>query len=174
MPTFDLFNPSEEHILLRQTVREFVRKQVEPQALEYDRQERFNLALFRQLGNLGLLGITVPTEYGGAGMDAVAAVIAHEELSAADPGFCLAYLAHAMLFVNNFSHNANDEQRRRCLGKVISGEWVGGMCMTEPSAGTDVLAMKTVFLRKHVRAAWNIHAGINSSLHCCIQPRSLT
>ncbi len=150
MPTvnLDLFNPTEEHTLLRKTVRDFVRTHVEPQALEYDRQERFNLPLFRQLGDLGLLGITVPAEYGGSGMDALAAVIAHEELSASDPGFCLAYLAHAMLFVNNFCHNANADQRQRYLDKVISGEWVGGMCMTEPSVGTDVLGMKSEAIRR--------------------------
>jgi len=65
-------------------------------------------------------------------MDAVAAVIAHEELSASDPGFWLAYLAHAMLFINNFCRSANADQREQYLAKVISGEWVGGMCMTEP------------------------------------------
>src|SRR5207249_10594512 len=95
MPISDLFNPSEEHALLRQTVRNFVREQVEPQALEHDRQERFNLPLFRQLGALGLLRITVPAEHGGAGMDPVAAVVVDEGLSAADPGFCLVYLALA-------------------------------------------------------------------------------
>ncbi len=148
MSTIDLFNPTEEHALLRQTVRNFTRDEVEPQALEYDRQERFNLPLFRKLGELGLLGITVPSEHGGAGMDPVAAVIVHEELSASDPGFCLAYLAHSMLFVNNFYHNANEEQRQRYLDKVISGEWVGGMCMTEPAAGTDVLGMKAQAVRR--------------------------
>jgi isovaleryl-CoA dehydrogenase len=148
MGTDSLFDPSQEHVLLRQTVRDFAREQVEPQALESDRQERFNLDLFRQLGDLGLLGISVPERYGGAGMDAVAAVIVHEELSAVDPGLCLAYLAHAMLFVNNFCRNANDEQRRRYLEKVMSGEWVGGMCMTEPSAGTDVLGMKSQAVRR--------------------------
>ena len=148
MGTDSLFEPSQEHVLLRQTVRDFAREQVEPQALEADRQERFNLDLFRQLGDLGLLGISVPERYGGAGMDAVAAVIVHEELSAVDPGLCLAYLAHSMLFVNNFCHNANDEQRRRYLEKVMSGEWVGGMCMTEPSAGTDVLGMKSQAVRR--------------------------
>ena len=148
MGTDSLFEPSQEHVLLRQTVRDFAREQVEPQALESDRQERFNLDLFRQLGDLGLLGISVPERYGGAGMDAVAAVIVHEELSAVDPGLCLAYLAHAMLFVNNFCRNANDEQRRRYLEKVMSGEWVGGMCMTEPSAGTDVLGMKSQAVRR--------------------------
>jgi len=141
--TVDIFHPAQEHILLRQTVRNFVKEHVEPQALEHDQYERFNLSLFRQLGELGLLGITVPEEYGGAGMDAVAAVIATEEISASDPGFCLAYLAHAMLFVNNFCRNGNADQRERYLAKVISGEWVGGMCMTEPTAGTDVLGMKT-------------------------------
>ena len=148
MSTIDLFNPTPEHSLLRQTVRDFVREQVEPQALAHDRDERFNLSLFRQLGELGLLGITVASEHGGAGMDAVAAVIVHEEISASDPGFCLAYLAHSMLFVNNFYHNANEEQRRRYLNKVISGEWIGGMCMTEPSVGTDVLGMKTQAVRR--------------------------
>lgn len=148
MGTDSLFEPSQEHVLLRQTVRDFARERVEPQALESDRQERFNLDLFRQLGDLGLLGISVPERYGGAGMDAVAAVIVHEELSAVDPGLCLAYLAHSMLFVNNFCHNANDEQRRRYLEKVMSGEWVGGMCMTEPSAGTDVLGMKSQAVRR--------------------------
>lgn len=148
MPTIDLFSPTPEHSLLRQTVRDFAREQVEPQALAHDREERFNIPLFRKLGELGLLGITVPSEYGGAGMDAVAAVIVHEELSAVDPGFCLAYLAHAMLFVNNFCRNANEDQRRRYLDKVISGAWIGGMCMTEPSAGTDVLGMKSQAVRR--------------------------
>ncbi len=144
----DIFEPSPEHGLLRRTVREFVKERVEPQALEHDREERFNLPLFRELGGLGLLGITVPEADGGAGMDAVAAVIAHEELSAADPGFCLAYLAHAMLFVNNFCRNASPEQRRKYLPRAVSGEWVGGMCMTEPSAGTDVLGLKTQAVRR--------------------------
>ena len=140
----DLFNPTEAHEMLRRMVRDFVQGEVEPQALEHDRTETFNLPLFRRLGELGLLGVTIPEEHGGAGMDAVAAVIAHEELSASDPGFCLAYLAHSMLFVNNFHHNANEEQRARVLPKVLSGEWVGGMCMSEPHVGTDVLGMSTV------------------------------
>jgi isovaleryl-CoA dehydrogenase len=76
-------------------------------------------------------------------MDATAAVIVHHELSKSDPGFCLAYLAHAMLFVNNFFFAANEAQRARYLAKVISGEHVGAMGMTEPGAGTDVLGMRT-------------------------------
>ena len=141
---FDLYDPSEEIALLRQTVRRFVEREVEPQALEHEREEKFNRELFRRLGELGLLGITVPENHGGAGMDAVAAVVAHEELAASDPGLTLSYLAHAILFVNNFYRNANDEQRGRYLGPVISGEWVAGMAMTEAGAGTDVQAMTTV------------------------------
>ena len=138
-----LFNPTDEHRMLRQTVADFAKKEVEPQAAAHDEKGELNVPLFRKLGELGLLGITVPEESGGAGMDTVAAVIVHEELSKHDPGFCLAYLAHSMLFVNNFFHCSNDEQKSRYLQKTISGEWVAGMGMTEPGAGTDVLGMST-------------------------------
>lgn len=144
----DLYNPTEEHALLRRTVRDFVQNEVEPQALEHDRLEKFNVPLFRRLGELGLLGLTVPESAGGTGMDATAAVIAHEELSWSDPGFTLSYLAHAMLFVNNFYQNSNAEQQGRILEKVMSGEWIAGMGMSEPDAGTDVLGMKTRAVRK--------------------------
>src|SRR5688572_27302394 len=143
-----LFNPSEEHALLRQTVAEFARREVDPQAAEHDVKGVLNVPLFRKLGELGLLGITVPEDDGGAGMDAVAAVIVHHELAKYDPGFTLAYLAHAMLFVNNFFWCSNAEQRRRYLPKVLTGEWIAGMGMTEPGAGTDVLALSTTAVRR--------------------------
>lgn len=143
----DLFNPTQEHEVLRDMVRSFAEREVEPQAAEYDRNEAFNLGLFEKLGDLGLLGVTAPAEFGGSGMDATAAVIAHEELSAADPGFCLAYLAHAMLFVNNLAVNGSDEQRERFLPPTCSGDKIAGMCMSEPGSGTDVMGMKTVATR---------------------------
>ncbi len=142
-----LFNPTEEHRMLRDMVADFTRNEVAPQAEEYDRLEKLNIPLFRQLGELGLLGITIPEADGGAGLDAVAAVIVHEELSKADPGFCLAYLAHAMLFVNNFYYASNDDQKARYLDKVVSGAWIGAMGMTEPDHGTDVLGMTTTAAR---------------------------
>ncbi len=77
---FDIYNPTEEHLALRTMLREFVEKEVDPQALEHNRSEKFNIPLFKKLGELGLLGITVETEYGGSGMDATAAVIAHGKL----------------------------------------------------------------------------------------------
>jgi isovaleryl-CoA dehydrogenase len=141
--TFDLFNPTEEHKMLRETVRTFVEAEVEPQALDFDRAEKFNLPLFRKLGSLGLHGITVPETYGGSGMDAIAAVIAHEELSASDPGFCLAYLAHSMLFVNNLAVNGSEEHKRKYLPGACSGELIGCMAMSEPNVGTDVLGLET-------------------------------
>lgn len=145
---FDLYNPTEEHQLLRQTLKDFVKKDVEPQAHEFDKKEQFNLPLFRKLGELGLLGITAPSDFGGSEMDAVAAVIVHEELSASDPGFCLAYLAHSMLLVNNFAYNASDEQRQKWQNKMCDGTHIGGMAMSEPQVGTDVLGMQTTAVKQ--------------------------
>ena len=139
----DLFAPTPEHALLAETLREFVGREVEPQAADHDRREAFNHALFRSAAELGLLGVTLPEQHGGAGLDAVAAVQIFEALSTADPGFALAVLAHAILFAQNVSVNGDEEQQARVLPKAASGEWIGGMCMTEPEVGTDVLAMKT-------------------------------
>ena len=139
----DLFAPTPEHALLAETLDAFVRREVEPQAARHDREERFNHALFLRAGELGLLGVTLPEEHGGAGLDAVAAVQVMEGLATSDPGFALAVLAHAILFAQNVNVNASDPVRKRVLPKAASGEWVGGMCMTEPAVGTDVLAMRT-------------------------------
>ena len=147
-PADDLFNPSEEHRMLRQMVAEFARREVDPQAAEFDHKGLLNVALFRRLGDLGLLGITVPDADGGAGMDTTAAVLVHHELAKYDPGFTLAYLAHSMLFVNNFYHCSNADQKAQYLPRVLSGEWVAGMGMTEPGAGTDVMAMTTTAVRR--------------------------
>jgi isovaleryl-CoA dehydrogenase len=105
--SFDLFNPTEEHRMLREMVADFTTNEVEPQAAEHDEKGTLNIELMRQCGELGLLGITVPEEGGGAGMDTVASVIVHHELSKSDPGFALAYLAHSLLFVNNFYYSSN-------------------------------------------------------------------
>ena len=144
----DIGNPTDEHHMLREMVRDFVNESVEPQALEFDRNERFNLGLLRSMGEMGLLGITASEEHGGASLDAVAAVIVHEELSASDPGFALAYLAHSMLFVNNLEFNGDETQRARILPKVCSGEWIGAMAMSEPDAGTDVMGLTTTAVQR--------------------------
>ncbi len=143
-----LENPSEEHFLLRQMVQGFTREHVEGQAEAHDAEGKFNRALFEKCGELGLLGLTVSAEFGGSGMDYLGSVIVHHELAKSDPGFTLAYLAHAVLFVNNFFQSANEAQRDRFLADVISGKKLGCMCMTEPGAGTDVLGMTTTARRE--------------------------
>lgn len=145
---WDLFQPTEEHQMIRETVSQFVKDEVEPQAHEYDRKELFNLNLFRKLGDIGLLGITVPEVYGGSGMDAMAAVIAHEEISSSDPGFCLAYLAHSMLSVNNLAVNGSEAQKKKWLPGLCNGQLVGAMAMSEPAVGTDVLGMASTAVKE--------------------------
>jgi len=143
-----LFNPTPEHVMLRDAVRRFTTQEVEPQAEEHDERGVLNRALLRRCGDLGILGLTIPAADGGAGLDTVAAVIAHHELARSDPGFTLAYLAHAILFVNNFYHASAPAQRERLLPGVLSGEAIGAMAMTEPGAGTDVLGMQTTAVRR--------------------------
>lgn len=141
--SFDLFNPTEEHAQLREMLRSFAENEIAPQAIEFNREERFNRELFQKCGELGLLGITADVDFGGSGMDATAAVITHEEMSRMDPAFTLSYLAHSILFVNNLNQNGNAEQKAKYLPGTCSGEKIGGMCMSEPGAGTDVLGMAT-------------------------------
>lgn len=142
--TGELFDPTEQHAALRASVRRFAEDQVGPQANDYDATEEFNVDLFRRLATeLGLMGVTVAEEHGGLGLDATAAVIIHEELSRFDPAFTMSYLAHEVLFVNNFYNSSNAEQREKYLQKVIDGTWIGGMGMSEPDAGTDVLGLST-------------------------------
>lgn len=144
-----LFQPTEAHKELRENIAKFAKKELDSQAKGHDESEKFNHSVFQKLGTeLGLFGITIPEKDGGLGLDAVAAVIIHEEMSKFDPGFTLSYLAHEVLFVNNFYYSSNEKQRAKYLSKVISGEWIAGMGMTEPGAGTDVLGMSTMAVKK--------------------------
>jgi isovaleryl-CoA dehydrogenase len=125
-------------------VRQFAQTRVESQASAHDEAGTFNVALLGELGKLGLIGVTLPEAVGGAGLDATASCIVHEELAYCDPGFTLGYLAHALLFVNNFYWAGNAAQHARLLPKALTGEHIGAMGMTEPAVGTDVLGMQTV------------------------------
>lgn len=141
----DIFNPTESHAALREMVEKFSLETVEVQAGEYDEKEEFNIELFRRFGSeLGLFGLTVSEEFGGSGMDAIAEVIVHEELSRTDPAITMSYLAHEVLFVNNLFVSGNEAQCRKYLPGTIDGTKIGAMGMTEPGAGTDVLGMATV------------------------------
>ena len=138
---------SDEDKLLSDSVRQFAEQELAPEIEKLDAEEGFNRDAFNKMGELGLLGITVPEEFGGAGLGAVAATIAMEEMGAVDASTALSYLAHTILCVNQIGANGSTEQRKQFLPKLISGEWLGGMAMTEPAAGSDALGMKTKAVR---------------------------
>jgi isovaleryl-CoA dehydrogenase len=127
---------------LRDAVRAFAAGQIAPRAAEIDRSDRFPADLWRKMGELGVLGITVPEAYGGADMGYLAHMVALEEISRASAAVGLSYGAHSNLCVNQIRRNGNDAQKRRYLPKLVSGEHVGALAMSEPGAGSDVIGMK--------------------------------
>ncbi|MGK2941919.1 MAG: acyl-CoA dehydrogenase family protein, partial [Immundisolibacter sp.] len=135
---FDL-HLGEELDLLRDTVARFARDEVAPLADEIDRSNEFPMHLWPRMGELGLLGMTVPEEFGGSGMSYLAHLVAIEELSRASASVGMSYGAHSNLCVNNLYLNGTDEQRRTFLPKLCSGEHVGALAMSEPGAGSDVV-----------------------------------
>ena len=134
---------SDEENMLAESVRAFARTELAPKIEHLDEVEEFNRDAFHRLGELGILGITVPEADGGAGLGAVSATIAMEEMGAVDASTTLSYLAHSILCVNQIARNANADQKKRYLPKLMSGEWIGGMAMSEPGAGSDALGMAT-------------------------------
>jgi len=127
---------------LRDTTRAFAEDHIAPIAAEIDRTDEFPRYLWPEMGALGLHGITVPEEYGGAGMGYLAHTVAMEEVSRASASVGLSYGAHSNLCVNQINLNGTEEQRRRYLPKLVSGEHLGALAMSEPGAGSDVVSMK--------------------------------
>ncbi len=127
---------------LRDTVRRFARERVAPLAAETDRNNQFPEHLWKEMGDLGLLGITASEEHGGLGLGYLAHCVALEELSRASASVGLSYSAHSNLCVNQIERNGSPEQKQRFLPKLISGEHVGALAMSEPDAGSDVVSMK--------------------------------
>ncbi len=136
------FQLGEDIDALRDAVREFAQAEIAPLAAETDRSDQFPMHLWRKMGELGVLGITVGEEYGGANMGYLAHMIAMEEISRASASIGLSYGAHSNLCVNQLKRNGTEAQRQKYLPKLISGEHVGALAMSEPGAGSDVISMK--------------------------------
>ncbi|MBI4571056.1 MAG: acyl-CoA dehydrogenase family protein [Chloroflexi bacterium] len=134
---------TEEHRLLRQTVLAFARRELGPVADEIDRNDAFPPDLFPRLGALGILGVSVPPEYGGAGADLLSGVLAIEQLARVSASVALSYGAHANLCVHNLYTNGTEEQRRAYLPGLCSGELIGALAITEPNAGSDAMGIET-------------------------------
>ncbi len=136
------FQLGEDIDALRDAVREFAQREIAPRAAQVDRDDQFPMDLWRKMGDLGVLGITVGEEYGGANMGYLAHMVAMEEISRASASVGLSYGAHSNLCVNQIKRNGTDAQRAKYLPKLISGEHVGALAMSEPGAGSDVMSMK--------------------------------
>jgi len=135
------FGLSEELEMLRDSVRDFSVREIEPRASDIDRSNEFPADLWKKFGDMGLLGITVEEEYGGTNLGYLAHIIAVEEISRCSASVGLSYGAHSNLCVNQIRRNGTEEQKQKYLPKLISGEHVGALAMSEPGSGSDVVSM---------------------------------
>ena len=134
---------TDEEKELQKVCRDFASKELAPFAEKHDNEESFNINAFKKMGELGVLGITADPKYGGAGLGATAATIVMEEFGKACAGSTLSYLAHSILCVNNIQNNASEEQKQKYLPKLITGEHIGCMGMSEPEYGSDAVGIQT-------------------------------
>ncbi len=128
--------------MLRDQVQAFVAAELAPRAAQIDHDNLFPVDMWRKFGDMGLLGITVPEEYGGAGLGYLAHVVSMEEISRGSASVALSYGAHSNLCVNQINRNGTHDQKTKYLPKLISGEHIGALAMSEPNAGSDVVSMK--------------------------------
>jgi isovaleryl-CoA dehydrogenase len=136
------FEHGEDIDALREAVQQFAQAEIAPRAAELDRTDQFPMDLWKKMGELGVLGITVEEEYGGSAMGYLAHIVAMEEISRASASVALSYGAHSNLCVNQIRRNGSHEQKLKYLPKLVSGEHIGALAMSEPNAGSDVVSMK--------------------------------
>lgn len=136
------FDLGDDIALLRDSLQQFTAAEITPQAAQIDRSDQFPMDLWRKMGDMGVLGITVSEEYGGTDMGYLAHIVALEEISRGSASVGLSYGAHSNLCVNQINRNGSEAQKRKYLPKLISGEWIGALAMSEPNAGSDVVSMK--------------------------------
>jgi len=151
------FDLGETADMLRDSVRSFAGDEIAPRAADIDRENVFPEDLWRKMGDVGVLGITVGEEYGGAGMGYLEHCVAMEEISRASASVGLSYGAHSNLCVNQLRLNGSEDQKQRFLPKLISGEFVGALAMSEPGAGSDVVSMRTHAVKQGDR--WILNGG---------------
>ena len=150
------FKPTEEQQLIAETVREFAEAEIRPHVREWDEAQSFPDELLRKMGELGLMGVMVPEEYGGAGLGSLELSTVMEELGRVDPAVALAVAAHNGLCVGHLMVGASEEQKRRYLPKLATAEWIGAWGLTEPQAGSDAAGTQTRAVRDESRGGWVI------------------
>ena len=136
------FDLGEDVAMLRDSLQQFTAAEITPRAAEIDRSDQFPMDLWRKLGELGVHGMTVPEQYGGTDMGYLAHIVAMEEISRGSASVGLSYGAHSNLCVNQINRNGTTWQKEKYLPKLVSGEWIGALAMSEPNAGSDVVSMK--------------------------------
>jgi len=137
------FTLNEEQIMLRKTVARFVEKEVKPIAEEIDREAKWPEGMWKKLSDLGIMGVCVDPEYGGSGCDVITVGLVNEELAKVCPAVAMSWATHANLCSDNLNRNANDEQKRKFLPYLASGEHIGALALTEPNAGSDAVSIQT-------------------------------
>lgn len=165
------FELTDDQVAIRDMVREMARNEIAPHSLEWDERQEFPRDVFGTLGELGLLGILIPEEHGGAGLGYVEYVTVLEELGAVDGGVCLSVAAHNSLCTNHLYQFGSEELRRRYVTKLASGEWIGAWGLTEPGAGSDAGGTRTTAVRDGDE--WVLNGSKNFITHatvgdCCV------